>query len=314
MMLFRIEDTQGVNHNLREYNTENFNFPCINTKEFDFYIAQKIRDEINGSKKRTLLSYSKSLATCILKYNKYCDNDLHVYSDPYINYFSYLTPEKYRYLKDISHSQTNSEYYETFDSYSLERNSNFSDKEIYDTIYLCSFSIDVSNNQLVNNYLKYHTGTGKKLLSSPEKDSEVVVMNPLHDYIISSDGYLSSVYILYALHMKYRFLCDYRIMESLIYNLQSLDSRFFIDCLTERTTLIKIILYLSANWETEYNLSKKIYCFNNNCLPTYYDPISQFNDILQDDFEESYNQRSYNYNVVSDLIWDYCASYLGYQI
>ena len=104
-------------------------------------------------------------------------------------------------------------------------------------------------------------------------------MNPLHDYIISSDGYLSSVYILYALHMKYRFLCDYRIMESLIYNLQSLDSRFFIDCLTERTTLIKIILYLSANWETEYNLSKKIYCFNNNCLPTYYDPISQFNYI-----------------------------------
>ena len=72
---------------------------------------------------------------------------------------------------------------------------------IVHAIYLCRFSIDVSNNQLVNNYLIRHTGTGKKLLSSPEKDSEVVVMNPLHDYIISSDGYLSSVYILYALHI-----------------------------------------------------------------------------------------------------------------
>lgn len=96
--------------------------------------------------------------------------------------------------------------------------------------------------------------------------------------------------------------------------LKNLDNRFFIDCPTERITLIHIILYLSDNWETEYNLSKKIYCFNNNCLPTYYDPISQFNDILQDNFLDSYSLRSYHYNAVSELIWDHCALHLGYQI
>ena len=60
MILFRIEDISGVTPNSREYNIDEFTNYLIDKSKVDEYIAGEIRKEINGSKDRKLLSYSKS--------------------------------------------------------------------------------------------------------------------------------------------------------------------------------------------------------------------------------------------------------------
>lgn len=75
-------------------------------------------------------------------------------------------------------------------------------------------------------------------------------------------------------------------------------------------------VYLSANWQYEYQISQKIYEYieKEEHLSTYYNPILQFHGIMKDDFEESYTLSTYNENVLSDLFWKYCGRYLGYEI
>lgn len=80
-MLFRIEDSNGLDSQEREYDPSAYSLPTIPYNELDYYIADQIRKEVNGSKKRKLLSYSKSLATCILKYDMHGDNELHILQD-----------------------------------------------------------------------------------------------------------------------------------------------------------------------------------------------------------------------------------------
>lgn len=50
---------------------ENINNPVINFSKLNKYIAKKFRKCVNGAGNRSLLSYSKSSATCLLKYNNY---------------------------------------------------------------------------------------------------------------------------------------------------------------------------------------------------------------------------------------------------
>lgn len=90
-MLFRIEDISGFGANLRTYNVEDFSKPIIEKTQIDNYIANLIRDEINGAQGRKILSYSKSLATCLLKYNNFTDNELHICNATKLNYFSYVS-------------------------------------------------------------------------------------------------------------------------------------------------------------------------------------------------------------------------------
>lgn len=300
-MLFRIEDISGFDPKPRTYLVDEFTRPLIDKEEVDKYIALKIREEINGSKSRELLSYSKSLATCILKYNKYTDNELHIcVINGCKDYISYVSPNNILKCK----------FYSIQDR--LNENTLFYKRGI---IQLLNFIIDVSNNAILDKYLRYYTNVGKKVLSSPEKDSEVVVMNPPNDLIINQ--YMDAVYILYALQLKYRFLNDENVRIALVLELESLDAFRFEYCPQEREAFIILIQYLSINWQYEYQISQEIYTYSENeeHLSVYYDPILQFHGIMQDDdFEESYYLSTYNDNVISDLFWRYCARYLGYDV
>lgn len=295
-MLFRIEDISGIDPKLRTYDVGEFTAPIVEKNQVDKYIALKIREEINGSKSRELLSYSKSLATCILKYNKYTDNELHICSNngrkDYISYISPNGNEKWK-------------FYFIQDRLNEKPLFNKSGK-----IQLLKFIIDVSDNTLVDKYLRYYTNTGKKVLASPEKDSEVVVMNPPNDLIINQ--YMDAVYILYALQLKYKFLNNISVQRALIYDLENMDAFRFEYCPEERVAFINLILYLSGNWKYEYQISQKIYNYSetDEHLSLHYDPILQFHGIMNDDFEESYNLSTYNENVISDLFWKHCGKYL----
>lgn len=299
-MLFRIEDISGFNPNLRIYNVDESAKPLVDKTRIDEYIALKIREEVNGAKSRELLSYSKSLATCILKYNKYTDNELHIsIINGFMNYISYISPDgnekwKYYFIEDRIIGKP-----------LFQKNGK---------IQLLNFIIDVSNNDLVDNYLKCYTGSGKKVLASPEKDNEVVVMNPSSDLVINQ--YMDAVYILYALQLKYRFLCNIKIQSSLISELSNMDESRFEYCPYERMAFMYLILYLSAKWNYEYQISQKIYVYadNEEHMSICYDPILQFHDIMEDDFEESYDLSAYNKNVISDLFWKYCEIYLKDQM
>ncbi len=299
-MLFRIEDISGFDPKLRTYDVDEFTAPLVDKEQVDKYIALKIRDEINSSKNRELLSYSKSLATCILKYNKYTDNELHICiingCKDYISYISTKDNVKWKFYFIEDRINGNSLF-------------NKSGK-----IQLLNFVIDVSSNTLVDKYLRFYTDAGKKFFASPEKDSEVVVMNPPNDLIINH--YMDAVYILYALQLRYRFLSNINIQRELILELNSMDAFRFEYCPHERVAFINLILYLSANWQYEYQISQEIYTYSakEEHLSIHYDPILQFHDIMKDNFEESYNLSSYNANVISDLFWKYCARFLGYPI
>lgn len=299
-MLFRIEDISGFDPKLRTYDVDEFTKPTVNKKKIDNFIASKIREEVNGSKNRNLLSYSKSLATCILKYNKYTDNELHIcIINGWKDYITYISPKnntKCR-LYDIQNRINGNPLFNKTGE-----------------IQLLNFIIDVSDNILLNEYLKYYSNAGKKIIASPEKDNEVVVMNPPNDLVINQ--YMDAVYILYALQLKYRFLSNVKIQSALLLELDHMDAFRFEYCPHEKIAFIHLILYLSANWQYEYQISKKIYHYSENeeHLSMSYDPILQFHGIMKDNFAESYKLSTYNENVISDLFWKYCGQYLGYSM
>lgn len=78
MICFRIEDGANCSGILRNYKIKDEDLPVINKNDVEDYIAEEIRKQVNGSKDRKLLSYSKSLGVCLLKYNDYVDNELHI--------------------------------------------------------------------------------------------------------------------------------------------------------------------------------------------------------------------------------------------
>jgi len=50
---------------------------------------------------------------------------------------------------------------------------------------LLNFIIDVSDNNLFDAYLQKITGTGRKIVASPEKDKEVLFVQSPEDIVIS---------------------------------------------------------------------------------------------------------------------------------
>lgn len=296
-MLFRIEDISGFDTKTRTYNIEEHVSPFLSKEEVDSYIARKIREEINGSKNRSILSYSKSLATCILKYNKFTDNELHIYSPEFINKISYKTSKNNEKQK----------------SYMIQNR--IGGKHLFNNksgkIQLLNFVIDVSNNSLVDQYLRYYTNVGMDPYASPEKDKEVVVMNPTNDLIINQ--YMDAVYILYALQLKYNFLGNIIIRKDLLMELDNLDTFRFKNP-DEKKAFIKLIIYLCNKWNIEKLISQRIYNYSKKekFFLAHYDPILQFHGIMRDSFEDSYHLKTYNENILSDLFWKYCARHLEY--
>lgn len=93
-MLFRIEDTQNSAANHRRYSLSIEQLPSIRLGDLDVYIANEVRKEINNTNNRKLLSYSKSLGVCLLKYNRFADNELHIVADNNVNYICYYDLKK----------------------------------------------------------------------------------------------------------------------------------------------------------------------------------------------------------------------------
>lgn len=290
-MLFRIEDISGFKPNLRTYDNYEFDEPIIKKEQFDEYISMKIRDEINNSKERDLLSYSKSLATCLLKYNKFTDNELHIYINHSYNWFEYRS--RGGKLKVKNYSIRDRLYGEPIFNKSGD-------------IRLRNFIIDVSNNALLNKYLIKYQKIEKKRFASPEKDHEVVVMIPLNDLVVTD--YIDAVYILYALQLKYRFLNHNNIQDVLIRELKNIEFTPGETYSFEKIAFIELVNYLANHYEKEYRLSQHILQESQKTehLSVAFDPILQFDDIIKNDFWDSYDLRTYNSNKVSDLFWELC--------
>ena len=295
-MLFRIENVNDVDANLRTYCPEDFLCVSVDKAVIDEFIASMIRQEINGAKNRSIWSYSKSLAACILKYNKNADNELHIF-DEGINLDSIL------YVDSDGKLQR--------DFYSLRERLYWGHKRPFfadgGKITLRNFVIDVSDNDLVDEYLRLYTGKGRKKIASPEKDSEVAVMNPSNDLTIIQ--YLSTVYTLYALQYRYRFLCCDNARINLIRKIQRLDDFRFFGCEDdERFGLMRLVNYLADDWQYEYRISRGIYEYfkQSENFSFYYDSLHEFDAIISENFDEAYHNSDYNDNIISELCWRVC--------
>ena len=75
-----------------------------------------------------------------------------------------------------------------------------------------------------------------------------------------------------------------------------------------------MICYLSRFWSREERISRRIYSdqTRQEHLSMCFDPILQFDAILNEPFEEAYGLcRQYNLQALSWLFWDFCARYLA---
>lgn len=294
MVYFRIEDVENSMGISRDYQIKEEDLPVIHKKEVEHYIAEEIRKQVNGSKNRRLLSYSKSLGVCLLKYNGYCDNELHICDDDNIGYDNLI-------YYDESNYGLQYEYYSLKDALYMGRLFNGEGK-----IKLYNFAMDVSDNNVLNQYLLKFTNIGLKKFASPEKDSEVVMMQAYNDRVVKN--YLNSIYVLYGLQLKYRFLWYDNVAERVICEILQLEDFRFDNCEQEREAIVFLIRYLYDNTEQEELINKKIfeYAYKKEHLPLYYDSMLQFHGIQEDSFEDSYCLSDYNDNVVSDIFWRHC--------
>ncbi|MBD5549771.1 MAG: hypothetical protein HDQ96_01145 [Lachnospiraceae bacterium] len=297
MVYFRIEDIANYEGIQRNYRIETDKLPVMNKQAVEYYIAEEIRKEVNGSKDRNLLSYSKSLGVCLIKYNEYVDNELHIcYVNDmwYENSICYFSPNQH-----IKHK-----------IYSLE-------KGLYshgifkgnDEIKLINFVLDIANNKLLNDYLLKFTKTGLKQYASPEKDYEVIMMQAYDDLTI--EIYIDSIYLLYALQLKYNFLRNRDIVNLLICEISQLEDFRFENCEHERQAIIFLIQYLYSETEFEKIVFEEMlkYSEKREIFYGYYNSLLQLHGIIYDDFEDSYHLSDYNDNVVSDIFWKYCMIY-----
>lgn len=294
-MLFRIEDTENLQGCHRKYTLSLEDLPQMKMSEVHEYIAKEVRKEINNQKERKLLSYSKSLGICLLKYNKYTDNELHL-SNSDVDFIHYY---------DLKKQKEKIEYYSI-----VENMYGYKCKHGSRDIILKNFALDVSNNVQIDYYLKTFTGVGRKKLASPEKDKEVLLMQVYDDMVISQ--YTDAVYLLYALTQKYGMSKD--IFVNLWNKILSLEEfRFEYSSLTERTSLLTVIKYLFYYWKYEKDSVSKVFedSQRENRISMYYNPILQLHDIQRDDFLDSYILSDYNSNIISDWIWEFYSRELG---
>lgn len=288
-MLFRIEDTENIYGNHREYEIPYERLPLLRLSNVEDHIAQEIRKQVNNSKNRSLLSYSKSLGICLLKYNSLSDNPLYIMNrnaeDGFIEYYNENTLEYH--LKD----------------YDLSTKIRFKKEK---KIKLSNFMVDISKgNSYLNDYLLKKTGKALKKYASPQKDKEVLIMQSSNNIII--EDYLASIYTLYALYLKYSM--NIKIYESLIEEISKLPEFHFQCCgESEREGILLIIDYLYCQGNLEIEMSKKIVedrMQNDDFFITYtYNPLIQLFDTLSQSFEEAYSLSDYNDNIVSDWIWE----------
>ena len=312
VMLFRIEDVNDSDAIRRIYNPNEFHCPYLKSSDVDTYIAEEIRKEVNGSADRNALSYSKSLAVCLLKYNPYADNELHILPLCWNarNIIQYISINHIRFIcgqGDIFSAE-----------YSILDRLNNPSPLIFpcDCVTLREFIVDVSDNELLNHYLRRYTLDQKGLSSrvSPEKDCEVIVMNPPIDLTIG-EWNIEAIYILYALNMIFGFLRSPFVCKQLIDTIHQSN----ILCVDEINAFETIICYLSECWQYEFEISKNIYGYTKTTdKGTFsYSPINFFENILKitphniTDFIDTWaTDCDYQRSPISELCWQSCYDYL----
>lgn len=291
-LLFRIEDTENEQGCHRQYTLPYDALPKLRMSELDAYIANEVRKEINNTKDRRLLSYSKSLGVCLLKYNKFIDNELHI-SDIPLNYIKYF---------DCKQKKIKKEKYDIYFGLSHKYN------HLNEKIILRNFSLDVSNNDQVENYLRSNTEKGRKKFASPEKDKEVLLMQSPNDWIISE--YIDSIYLLYAL--VYRYGMSEKLFCELYEKILTLDEYRFEYCgETERDGILIVLGYLYYCQDYERDISNRVFqdSEKEDHVSIYFDSILQLHDIQNNNFEDSGILSDYNSNIISDWIWELYAEF-----
>ena len=299
-MLFRIEDVAGFSPNLRSYGSA----PEIRLEKgrVDAYIAEKIRDQVNGAEKRDALSYSQSLAVCLLKYNRFTDNELHFFG---------ANPEVKQIMDYVFYRTRKGNFREK--RYSLaERVSGAPLFRGDGIIFLRGFLVDAADNRLLDAYLNRYAGAGRKAYASPEKDREVIALNPPGGWVIRE--HMDAVYTLYALQLRYGFLKQPEWAGALAGEVRAMDPFRFAAAPGEQEAAAQLICYLSRFWSREERISRRIYSdqTRQEHLSMCFDPILQFDAILNEPFEEAYGLCcQYNLQALSWLFWDFCARYLA---
>lgn len=204
MFLFHIEDENGLNPVERSYGKlEPIEIPSVNV---DRHIADEIGAEVNGKKSRKIFSCSKSLGICLFKYNLLADNPLHIINldrKPKLNTVIYKKRDQYQ-ITNYNIASFN---------YPRERKPPKSRA----SIVLLNYIIDVSNNDKLDQYLRYYTTEkkGKKARVSMEKDKEVVMRHIDASDVIKGDYEIAALYLLYALQYKTGFLTNEQAFDAI---------------------------------------------------------------------------------------------------
>ena len=176
-------------------------------------------------------------------------------------------------------------------------------------IILYNFSLDVSNNNQVENYLRSNTEKGRKKFASPEKDKEVLLMQSPNDRIISE--YIDSIYLLYALVRRHGM--SEKLFFELYKKILTLDEYRFEYCgETERDGILSVLRYLYYYQDYEQDISNRVFqdSEKEDRVSTYFDSIIQLHDIQNNNFEDSRTWSDYNSNIISDWIWELYAEFI----
>lgn len=237
------------------------------------------------------MSYSKSLAVCLLKYNDKRTGELHILDEDYNIDTIYYTNSKRGIVKAKWYNIEE----RSLDNPIFKKNTD---------IYLEDFMIDISiERRILDKYIEKYTNKSTKKMISPQKDQEVIVMNPRNDLVVPERS-MDSIYVLYALQKRYHFLKDKKIRKDLKHKIKENVQK------EEREVFYKLISYLGEEWKKEEQNSKKIYDYEQRI--THWlkgDPFLEFDSISREEFEYAYNHRVYEEK--SQLFWDSCAEYLG---
>ena len=291
---FRVEKADKDMINRKYHCTRKKTLPKIKIKDIDSYIADQIRQEVNDCSTRSVLSYSRSLATCLFKYDSEYDTVLHIYetfrSD--CNFWGHCsmkhacngkTPIIENELQFIdSQGQLKVIHYDIDQGLFLQNNSG--DEEIT----LCNFIVDISDNSVLDKYLFKFTQKHKKWHATPQKDNEIVMMQASNDFVIRN---IEAIKIMYALQVKTEFLSYSDIMDYIFdrfFELGDLPGFRSLKEIKELEGIKKLLIYIHNNWETEYELSKPIYEYyrKRERLSLSYDICYDilFNDIYDDSY------------------------------
>lgn len=287
-MYFRVEDENGLSPNLRSYGWDDSYSTKVSTYDADKLIANEIREEVNNSNQRKVFSCSKSLAVTLFKYNYIADNPIHLIPYETSNCVEFDIVDEYgkANLSCAPYSIGDLEY-------PIKRY--LGDKEII----LKNYIIEVDNDTLLDKYLKKYTGTGKKKFAACEKDNEVIIRHVIEDYVIYE--HISSVYILYALQYKTKFLnCD------LVFNeLMQLFSKK-INEENERIAFFYLIDYLKKCWRNEEEISNKILeeKRKEGRIMCGYDAYYIAFDIIEGDYDLAWNSLDYCLDNLLEYIWE----------